>query len=449
MSNLQPIPLPPTRRIVGALPEVRRLGMLSYMIHHWQTHGDISAMKLGPRQMALLSHPDYVHQVLVKNQLNYQKGTNYDKLRLLLGNGLVTSEYELWRGQRRIMQPSFTPKNTLGFADMMVKVMEKILVRWEKMADTNTPLDMQAEMMRLTMSIIGEAMFSVDLSADEYQGIGRAFGHGFEHITDNTGRIFIPPPSWPTPRNRRFKRTLETLDSFIGEQIAHGRRHPNQPNLLNMLLSAQDEETGKGMDDKQLRDEVMTLFFAGFETTARTLGWAYYLLTQNPEAYAKMHAEVDEVLQGARPTVASLYQLPYTRMVADETLRLYPATGILARQAIAEDEIGGYHMPAGMIVAFSPHILHRHPDFWPNPEAFMPERFAPEKVAAMHKCAYIPFSTGPRVCIGNNFALLEIVVVLAMVAQKYEWRFPRQEVGAELHGTTRPEKPLYMTLHRR
>jgi hypothetical protein len=232
-----------------------------------------------------------------------------------------------------------------------------------------------------------------------------------------------------------------------------GKAKAMDMNLTGRFMDAVEAEraglVSRVVPAAQLRDEVMTLFFAGFETTARTLGWAYYLLTQNPETYAKLHAEVDEVLQGQRPTVASLYQLPYTRMVADETLRLYPATGMLARQTVADDEIGGYHIPAGSLIGFSPHILHRHPSFWNDPEVFRPERFDPEQVEAMHKCAYIPFSTGPRICIGNNFALLEIVVVLAMVAQKYEWRFPRQDVGFELHGTTRPQKPLHMTLHRR
>lgn len=431
---------------IGHLPDIRREDFLNFVIKQWQTYGDVTSYTVGPVTMLLFSHPDHAHHILVKNPLNYQKGSGYDRLRLLMGNGLVTSEYETWRGQRRIMQPSFTPKNTLGFTQSMVNVTAKMLERWRPLAEKGTEFDLATEMMRLTMSIIGEAMFSLDLSTDEHQAIGRAFGETFDYVGRAASSLFVPPLSWPTPGNMRFKHALDTVNQFITERIAHGRKNPQQHNLLSMLIQATDEETNAQMNEQQLRDEVVTLFFAGFETTARTLAWTYYNLTQNPAAYAKLHAEVDEVLKGQLPTVETLYQLKYVRMVADETLRLYPPTGILARQTIADDVIDGYKVPAGSLVAFSPHILHRHPEFWTDPEAFIPERFAPEKTETMHKCAYMPFSTGPRICLGNNFALLEIVLVLAMVAQRYELKYPQKQVDVLLRGTSKPKEDLVMKL---
>jgi cytochrome P450 len=398
--------------------------------------------------MVFVCQPDHLYHIFVKNAANYVKGPNYDRLRLLMGNGLVTSEGELWRQQRRLIQPAFTPKAVLHFLEMMVQVTQKMLDRWQPWAEQGQTIHVDEEMMRLTMGIIGEAMFGLDLNEQAIE-VGQAFGVTFKYIGEGTSKPFVPPLYLPTPSNTRFKRALAVIHRFIEERIAYGRAHPASNNLLSMLLQARDEETNARMDEQQLRDEVITLFFAGYETTARTLTWAWYLLAQHPEKRQKLEAEVDAVLNGRAPTIETLYQLPYTRMVADETLRLYPPTGFVARQAKEADEIGGCHIPPGTILMISPHVTHRIPELWPEPANFSPERFEAGKLNEMHKCAYVPFVTGPRVCVGNNFALLEIVIALAMVSQQYELSMPQQAVKSAFIGTTRPLQPIHMTLHRR
>jgi cytochrome P450 len=443
---LKTIPTIPGQPILGNLREVRQKEILRFAEDLRSNYGPIAWVKMGPIQMCFVCEPEHLHHIFVKNAKNYVKGPGYDRLRLLLGNGLVTSDGEVWRQERRLVQPTFTPKAVLDFHEMMVQVTQQIIERWQPLVGQTIHMD--EEMMRLTMGVIGEAMFSLDLNAQAVE-VGEAFGEAFRYIGEGTSKPVVAPLYVPTPSNLRFKRALRTIHAFIDERIADGRSHPDRHNILTMLLQARDEETNAVMNEEQLRDEVITLFFAGFETTARTLSWAWYLLSQHAEARQKLLAEVDEVLNGRLPTVADLYQLTYTRMVADETLRLYPPTGLVARQAQEDDVIDGYPIPAGTFLMISPHVTHRIPELWPNPDQFIPERFAPGKLNDLHKCAYIPFITGPRVCIGNNFALLEIVIALAMIAQKYELTMPLVPVKSAFVGTTRPSQPLHMMVNGR
>lgn len=445
-SNVRPIPTVPGLPILGNMREIQQKEILRFAEELQTAHGDLAQFKVGPFSLVFVCNPDHLYHIFVKNAANYIKGPRYDLLRLLLGNGLVTSEGALWRQQRRLIQPTFTPKAVLHFQEMMVQVTQKMVERWQPCVGHTIHVD--EEMMRLTMAVIGEAMFSIDLNEQAIE-VGQAFGTAFQHIGEATARAFVPPLYLPTPGNVRFKRALHTIHTFIDERIAYGRAHPADNNILTMLLQARDEETNVAMDEQQLRDEVITLFFAGFETTARTLTWAFYLLAQNQPAREKLQAELDAVLSGRQPTVADLYRLPYTRMVADETLRLYPPTGFVARQAKADDRLGDYHLPAGAILMISPHVTHRLPALWPEPEQFIPERFAQDKLSDLHKCAYVPFITGPRVCIGNNFALLEIVIALAMLCQVYELEMPQRAIKSAFIGTTRPTEEIHMILRRR
>jgi cytochrome P450 len=417
-----------------------------YLLLHEQ-YGDVVGVKLGPMNGFILFNPEDVHHVLVKNQKNYIKGIGYDSFRLLVGNGLVTSDGELWRQQRRLMQPPFTPASIGQFADMMVRVTREMLDRWQPLAESSTPFEMDAEMRTLTMSIIGRAMFSIDLSA-EMTEVGDALEEAFGFIPTRANTVV--PLALPLPSHRRFKENLRIINNFVDERIADGRRHPDQNNLLGLLLRARDEETGAAMDGQQLRDEVITLFFAGFETTARSLTWGWYLLTRNQEVQEKICAEVDRVLGTRLPTVDDLFALNYTRQVVDETLRLYPPTALLARQNSADDLIGGYTIPAGSLIVLVPYFVHRYPTVWPDPERFDPERFAEGADDARPRSAYIPFAAGPRVCLGNNFALLEMVYALAMTAQRYMVCATSDEkIGHEFAGTIRPVKPLTVTLSQR
>lgn len=452
-------PAPPGPRglpLLGNILQMGNKGIIERYAAMQQEFGPIVGLKLGPMNAYVLFDPELVHHVLVKNPKNYIKGIGYDGFRLLVGNGLVTSDGDVWRRQRRLMQPPFTPTAVVQFAAMMADVTQRMLDRWDAAARSGEPFVMDGEMLKLTMSVIGRAMFDIDLS-EEMQEVGHALEEAFGFIPSRTNSVV--PLAVPLPSHRRFRTNVEIVERFIAERIAEGRareaRGESAETLLSILLRATDEESGQRMDEKQLRDEVITLFFAGFETTARSLSWAWYLLTQHPDAQARIQAEVDRV-RGARdaaswkPSVAELYQLAWTRQVIDETLRLYPPTALLARQNSAEDQIGGYTIPAGSMIILVPYMVHRYPGVWDDPERFDPDRFAPEASEARPKSAYIPFASGPRVCLGNSFALLEMIYALAMAGARYTVEaVDRSPIPFEFGGTIRPQRPLAVRIRPR
>jgi cytochrome P450 len=421
-----------------------------------QDFGDIVYMKLGPMNAFMLFNPDHVYQVLVKNQKNYVKGMGYDGLRLMLGQGLLTSDGETWLQDRRLMSPFFTPTTITRYTAMMVEVIQAMLARWQAAASSGRPMHMDEEMMRLTMSVIGRAMFGIDL-AEEMAEVGRALREAFDFIPGRLSAGGLLPISFPLPSHRRFQHNLQVIDAFIHARVVEGRRQiaagdpagPQADNLLAILLKATDSETGYRLSEQQLRDEVATLFFAGFETTARSLTWGWYLLSKNPAAAALLAEEACRELGDAAPVAVDVASLKYSRMVVDETLRIYPPTAMLARQAIAEDTIGGYTIPAGSMVVLVPYGVHRYPGIWENPEVFDPERFG-EQAAARPRQAYIPFASGPRVCLGNSFALLEMVLTFSLTAARFRLTpTVPGEIGAQFAGTVRPNRALWMKVEPR
>jgi cytochrome P450 len=440
--------------------------ILFHFIDLWQEYGDVAHVKLGSQHIYVVADPEHVHHVLVKNPANYIKGTGYTGFRLLVGQGLVTSDGDLWRQQRRLMQPSFTPKSIVQFFEMMVETTERMLDRWDASTKLGNPspflpanagdsvqrggpLNVDEEMMRLTMSIISKAIFGVDLG-EEAAEVGDAFHEAFAFVTARTMSAVALPLSVPLPGHLRFKRALQIIDSFVERQIDSGRRQQSGDTLLSILLQARHEESGQRMSERQVRDEVVTLFLAGFETTARSLTWGWYLLSRHPQVMERLIAEVDAILGGRCPTVDDLFRLTYTRMVVDETLRLYPPTALLGRQIVADDQIGDYRVQAGAIVMLVPYLTHRHPAAWIDPERFDPERFRPEAAASRPKSAYIPFISGPRICLGNNFALMEMVLAVAMAAQRYRLQSTTEaEIGVAFRGSASPTAPLYLKLHSR
>jgi cytochrome P450 len=424
---------------------------LQNYIDLWQTYQDVVRFKLGPKECFLIVQPEDVHHVLVRNQRNYIKGMGYDGFRLLVGNGLVTSEGETWRRQRRLMQPSFTPRSIGQFYQMMVEITESLVARWQILAENKTTIRVDDEMSQLTMSVIGQAMFGIDLGSESLSGqlerVRTAFQEAFFYIPERSLGLSLPL-ALPLPSHQRFKRNLAILDEFVTERIAEGRRalaagDAESQTLLSLLLQARDEESGETMSSAQLRDEVITLFFAGFETTARSLTWGWYQLTRNPHVQQQLEAEVDRVLSKRPPTVEDLHELTYTRMVVDEVLRVYTPTALLARQNVDEDEIGGYTIPAGSLVVMMPYCTHRDPTIWPDPEVFDPERFRPEAIEERPKHAYIPFASGPRICLGNNFALMEMVLAYSMLTTRFRLEpLSDHPIGVEYRGTTQPDRPL-------
>lgn len=400
-------------------------------------------LPLGHR-LVMIAEPDGVERVLRSGRENYVKGTVYDGARLLLGQGLVTSEGELWRRQRDLANPAFRPAKLQQYLSVMAHCTDQLVKRWQT-AGISGPVDVQQEMTRLTLAIAGRTLFGLDLTQHSERAAA-AFGAALDAI-GRRGPGSLQLPLWlPTPGNRRFRRTLCELDAMVYEVIERfraGLAENADQTLLGAYLESRDPATGAGMDDRQLRDEVLTLYLAGHETTASLLSWALYQLARHPRIQARVMAEVDAQLSDEEPSLEQLKELHYSLQVIHETLRLYPPAWTIARNAVADDEVMGYRVPAGAIVLISPYFAHRLEAYWPQPLHFDPERFRPQAIAARHPFAYFPFSLGPRICIGMQFSLYEARLVLAMLLRRFEvCSTDRKQVGTCARGTLRPDSAL-------
>ena len=406
-------------------------------------------MKAGRYDGFLVTDPADIRHVLQDNARNYHKSPLYDRLRDTLGNGLLTSEDALWLRQRRLAQPAFHRQRVVAMADTMVDSTEQMLERWNGLATRGETVDLVDEMMALTQAIIVRTMFSTDLGATAevvnrtWPIINRRIGETFWATKLET--------TLPLPANRRFRRALDELDAVVYRIIAQRRQERrDEADLLAMLISAQDEETGAAMSDRQLRDEVMTMLLAGHETTSLALSWTYYLLSQHPDIDRSIADEVDRVIGDGRPGFAHLDRLTVIRRSIDEALRLYPPAWGFSRRALAEDELGGYVVPKGSLVFIIPFVIHRRPKLWPDPERFEPERFAPQTDGERPRFAYLPFGGGPRGCIGNQFALIEAQLIVAAVAQRFRVvLLPDQTIHPEPLITLRPSPGIRVAIERR
>ncbi|MCB0036310.1 MAG: cytochrome P450 [Anaerolineales bacterium] len=420
-------------------------GPLRPLIQAQQRYGDIVKLRFGRLDAHLLSHPAHAQYVLQDNNRNYVKGQRLVQSQQLLGNGLLTSEGDFWRKQRRLMQPAFHRQHIHAFGETMTSATAVMLDRWAK---NSQPLDVAQEMMQLTLDIVTRTLFSAQLTSADRAQVAVLMPH---LLRSTRQQVIQPLGRLRFLSNRRHAQHIAQLDHLIYRIIAERRANPiDTPDLLGLLLAAQDEESGAGMSDKQLRDEALTIFLAGHETTANLLTWAWMLLSQHPDVRQQLYQEVDTVLDGRLPTTADLPQLTYTRMVIDETLRLYPPAWMLIRTAVNDDLIDDYHIPAGTGVLVSPYLIHHHPRFWPNPEGFDPQRFAADETNKRPRYAYIPFGGGPRLCIGNNFALMEATLIMAMIAQRYKLNLiPGQRIEPETAITLRPRDGVQVTLRPR
>lgn len=480
-SNLKPPPGPGKSPPFDELATLRD-GPHAFLLKIARAYGPILRYPVGPPigpdlAFYLVSDPDGVKHVLQDNAKNYSKDTfQYNLLSTITGQGLLTSDGDFWRRQRRLAQPAFHRARVAGFGPLMVDAAQAMLARWDAHAAAGDPVDVAEEMMHVALQIVGKALFSAEIG-DQADTLAQATLTVLDHIVGRARTFGIVPEWLPTAGNRRHRRAMRTLEEAVYETIAARRPTPlpaNSPtppaplprreggderpsparggvggevDLLGMLMAARDPDTGEGMSDQHLRDEAMTGLIAGHETVASALAWTWHLLAENPEAEAKLHAELAEVLGGRPPTVDDLPRLRYTEMAFLEALRLYPPAWIISRKALGADEIGGYRIPAGALVVTSPYVTHRLADIWEEPEAFRPERFAAEAAAGRHRFAFYPFGGGPRLCIGNGFAMVEASLVIATVAQRYRPRLvPDHPVVVEPGVTLRPKHGLLMTL---
>jgi cytochrome P450 len=443
-------PVPPGKFFLGHAPYLLHRAT-DFLLDAHRQYGDIIQLKLGPRTAFALFHPEHVYHVLVKGRENFTKqARGYQKLRRIIGNGLVTSEGDFWLRQRRLAQPAFSPQRLAGFAATMVTAADEMTRTWNEPANRNEHVNIAAQMMQLTLRIVGETLLGTDVTGEAHD-----VGESLTLVLEETSRRIHTPWDFqeriPTPSNRRFDQALERLNRSVHRIINERRQQPGAgDNLLSMLMAARDEETGQQMTDQQLRDEVMTFFLAGHETTAVALTWTWYLLSKHVDARRRLEEEADRVLGGRLPTIEDFPKLTYAKLVVQESMRLYPPVWGMARLTAKDEQLGDLLIPARSPVLLVQYVTHRHADFWDNPEGFDPERFQPSQVERRHPYAYFPFGAGPRTCIGNHFAMLEAVLIVATVASK--WRLnlvPGAPIIPQPRVTLRPKGGLLMTIQRR
>ena len=437
---------PKGRFLSGHLPELSH-DPLSFLQNSAREYGDFVPLRFGRTPAALLNRPQFIDHVLVTDPRNFIKGPIVRGLRRLLGDGLVTSDGDLWLRQRRLTQPAFHRDRVIAAGEVMVRDAERMLATWQ---DGQTR-ELYQELARLTLTNVAETLFGADV-AGEADAVAAALATlAREQSTARASSVLALLPAWlPTPGNVRLRKAVRRLDRIIDGIISRRRAGgARRDDLLALLLQAREEDPGR-MTDRLLRDEALTFLLAGHDTTALALSWTWYLLAQHPEAEAKLLAELRAVLGGRAPTVADLPRLRYTEQVLSEALRLYPPSWALARVALRDCDIGGQRVAAGTILLMSQWVMHRDPRYFEGPEAFDPDRWAGDLSTRLPRCAYFPFGAGPRLCIGNTFALMEASLLLATIAQQFRLTpVPGHRVTPRPDIVLRPECGVQMVLHRR
>lgn len=433
--------------LLGALPSLLARPF-EFLDEARRRHGDIYALDLGPASAVVLNHPRHAQHVLRDRAANYRKGgAMWDAIRTVLGNGLFVSEGDFWLRQRRMMQPQFHRQRLAGLAGLMVQAMDDSLARWTPGRD----IELLGAFNHLTMRVVAATLFGAALAPEAMAEVAGSMAYVLDFLL--VGAATKALPGWlPIPGQRRYRRELARFDRIVADIIRAARSGRASDNhLLAMLLDVVDDETGERMSDLQLRDEVASLFLAGYESTSLVLTWAFHYLTTHPAAMARLRDEVDRALAGRTPGLADLPQLPFARMVLQEVMRLRPPSYWVPRVAVEADEIDGYPIAPGTTVVSLTYMLHRHPDFWPEPERFDPERFAADPAArgqgARHPFAWVPFGAGQRLCIGRDFAMLEGTLALAMVMQRHDIRaVPGRTARLGLSTTLRPKDGVWVRL---
>jgi len=419
---------------------------LKFLMKTAAEYGQIAHFMLGPQHTVLVNDPEHIEAILVAHDWNFVKGRGLKRARRILGRGLLTSEGNFHRRQRRLAQPAFHKQRIAGYAAIMTEYSARTRDRWRE----GQTIDIAQEMMRLTLGVVAKALFDADVEAEAAE-IGQALTDVLEMFETFSSPLTDVLDKLPTPGNRRIARARQRLDDTI-YRIIEARRESGQDHgdLLSMLLMAQDEEGSGGMSDDQLRDELMTLFLAGHETTANALAWTWYLLSQNPEAEATLHSELDRVLGGRIPSVDDVAGLEYTERVFTESMRCYPPVWVMGRRAVGSYKVGEYTIPAGSIVLLSQYVMHHNEQYYPEPFKFDPDRWTADARAKRPKYSYFPFGGGPRLCIGEQFAWMEGILIIATLAQRWKLRtVSSQPPQLQPLITLRPRNGIRMTAESR
>jgi cytochrome P450 len=448
LAVLRDPPGPRALPFVGHLFGVRAAGgLIDYLEPQWRTYGDVFRFQILGRNAIVFSHPEAIKHVLSSRRERYTKGSIYDGVRRVLGDSVLTLEKDDWKRRRAVMQPAFhrqaLAKLTVIMAAAGARFFDDLARRG---ASGPIAIDAHREMVKLTLDVVIDALFGHGLASGgdlSYEALGASL----ELMSESANGV--PLPAWvPTPHNLKFQRTMKELDGFIYRLIAIAReRGTDEGSLLSMLLAAKDEETGEPLSDSAIRDEVLTLFLAGHETTALTLTWMFVLLDGHPAILARMQDEVRTALDGRDPGFDDLPKLPYLRQVIDETLRLRPAVALIPRNVRQDDEIAGYRVKRGELAFLFFWAAHRHREFWPDAETFDPDRFSPERSRGRHSWSYVPFSGGPRTCIGNMLSLVESTILVAQLLNRFDVTIQScADVRPMAIATVRPSRPVNVTL---
>ena len=449
MPSSQRVPGPPGNLFLGNWSGFRD-DILTTITDAHRQYGDLVRFRVGLRDIYVACDPGGAEEILVNQKSTFGKlsgSSRGDSIAIMLGNGLLTSRGHFWNRQRHMMQPIFHKNNIARMTEKITSAGVRMLERWSSFSPSGQIVDVADEMARLTLDVISQTLFSADVAKDAMR-IKEALDVTTKYVFERVKNPIMAPLSWPTKKNRRFRRALSELDRVVYRIIERrGKGGVGEPDLLDMLLAARDPETDERMDSVQLRDEVATIFFAGHETTAAALSWTWFLLAKNPDCLSRIQSEVDSIVLGNAPVYDDVEKLRYVRASFEESMRLYPPGPLIVRAAYQDGSLDGYRIPAGSRVLVNIYNIHRHPEFWSSPDDFHPERFIEGNY---DRKAYLPFSTGQRMCIGNHLATTEAVMLIAQIAKSFVLQLDLSEVvEPEAAVTLRPKNGLKMLIRKR
>lgn len=418
---------------------------LNFLSEQREKMGDVYQLSSLFGKVAIVNHPDLVDYILRLNSKNYVKSKGYETLKVLLGEGLLTSEGDFWRSQRRLMQPAFYKEKLSHIVEVMLKQTEDFFNEWQQNYPVGAIIDVSAEMNKIALRVVAKSLFESEIGDDVTK-----MNENLPFVLEKSSVRILKPtqlPRWiPTPENRKEQNSIRQIEKVVYKIIENRRKSKEEhQDLLSLLMNSKDEETGRFMDDEQLRDEVMTIFLAGHETSANALAYFLYLMDKNPEVFKKLKEEVDQVTGGESIKARHLHNMKYMQQCINETLRLYPPAWIIGRRPLEDDQLGEYQLPKTYQALICTYTMHRNPKYWEKPEEFNPERFSEENIKKIPKGAYMPFGGGARLCIGNNFAMYEMQIVIANLLKSFELKLKENyQLDLVAHITMRPKNPILM-----